>query len=119
MDGAIVADVNSYGRESPASSAGRIASLGPEGAYIELSDDYPVGCSLGVRFKLPPSFSTIGCSAIVRSRNVGRGVGVEFTDLMPADRERIKEFVAWGSGKVRRVSRKPSTIAPTGRPTSG
>ncbi len=89
----IVADVNSDGRERPTSAAGRIASLGPEGAFIELCEDYPVGCWLNICFRLPPLFSQIGCSATVRSHSPGRGIGVEFTDLMPADRERIQKFV--------------------------
>ncbi len=89
----IVADVNSDGRGSPTSAAGRIASLGPEGAFIELCEDYPVGCLLNICFRLPPHFSQIGCSATVRSHSPGRGIGVEFMDLMPADRERIQKFV--------------------------
>ena len=89
----IVADVNSDGRGSPTSAAGRIASLEPEGAFIELCEDYPVGCSLNICFRLPPHFSQIGCSATVRSHSPGRGIGVEFMDLMPADRERIQKFV--------------------------
>ena len=89
----LLADVNCDGRESPATAAGRIASLGPEGAFIELREDYPVGCSLNICFRLPPLFSRIACSATVRSHSPGRGIGVEFMDLMPADRERIQQFV--------------------------
>ena len=90
MDSAVTAEVNADGREG---AAGRIASLGPEGAYLELSEDYPIGCSLNLCLRLPPSFSPMVCSAIVRSHSAGRGVGVEFTGLMPADRERIEKFV--------------------------
>ena len=93
MASSVIAEVNSHGREGPASAAVRIASLGPEGAFLELCEDYPIGCSLNICFKLPPSFSTIGCSAIVRSHSLGRGVDVEFMDLVPADREQIRQFV--------------------------
>ena len=92
LENPVIAEVTSDGGEGT-SAAGRVASLGPEGAYLELSEDYPIGCPLNICFKLPPSFSAIICSAIVRSHSPGRGIGVEFTDLMPADRERIKKFV--------------------------
>ena len=88
----VIAEVTSDGGEGT-TAAGRVALLGPEGACFELSEDYPIGCPLNICFKLPPSFSAIVCSAIVRSHSPGRGIGVEFTDLMPADRERIKKFV--------------------------
>jgi len=93
MERMVIVEVNSDGRESPTSAAGRIASLGPEGAFVELCEDYPVGCLLSICFKLPPLFSPISCSAIVRSHRPGRGIGVEFTDLMPADRKRIQKLV--------------------------
>ncbi len=88
----IIAEVNS-GSGASTSAAGRIASLGPEGAHLEIHEDYPIGCPLNICFNLPPSFSTIICSAIVRSHSPGRSIGIEFTELMPADRERIKKFV--------------------------
>ena len=93
MERMVIVEVNSDGRETPTSATGRIASLGPEGAFVELGEDYPIGCSLNICFKLPPLFSPISCSAIVRSRSPGRGIGVEFTDLVPADREQIQKLV--------------------------
>ena len=93
MERMVIVEVNSDGRETPTSATGWVASLGPEGAFVELGEDYPIGCSLNICFKLPPLFSPIGCSAIVRSRSPGRGIGVEFTDLVPADRERIQKLV--------------------------
>lgn len=71
-----------------------MTSLSPTGAFLELATDYPIGCALHLCFRLPPHFTTIGCSAVVRSGRWGRGVGVEFVDLAQPDREHIRTFVA-------------------------
>ena len=53
LENPVIAEVTSDGGEGT-SAAGRVASLGPEGAYLELSEDYPIGCPLNICFKLPP-----------------------------------------------------------------
>jgi hypothetical protein len=73
--------------------SGRVATIGAGGAFVEVSEDYPLGCVLSLRFKLPPAFAEIICWAIVRDNSMGRGVGIEFSDIAPSDRERIHTFV--------------------------
>jgi hypothetical protein len=89
----VTAEVTSS-RSGQTGVAGRIASLSPTGAFLELAADYPIGCSLNLFFRLPPLFTSIGCSAVVRSHRWGRGIGVEFVDLAQHDCEQIKKFVA-------------------------
>ena len=71
---------------------GRPVVLGAGGAFLEVDKDYPAGTFLQVRFTLPP-VGKIACGAIVRNGLEGKGVGVEFLDVGPHDRERITAFV--------------------------
>jgi hypothetical protein len=89
----VSAEVTSF-RSGHTGVAGRITSLSPTGAFLELAENYPIGSSLNLCFRLPPLFVTIGCSAVVRSHRWGRGVGVEFVELARHDCEQIKKFVA-------------------------
>ncbi len=107
MQGQVTAEVNSYRREHT-SVAGRIVSLSPTGAFLELGGDYPIGSALNLLFRLPPLFATISCAAVVRSHRPGRGIGVEFVELARQDREHIEKFVA-GRGPVRRSTPATST----------
>lgn len=89
----VTAEIDAYGTaQGPV--AARMASLSPAGAFLEISADYAIGSSLHVGFRLPPRFTIISCSAVVRSRRGGCGVGVEFVELTPADRQQIERFVA-------------------------
>lgn len=80
-------------RGDAAPASGRLATLGPGGVFIELGREYPLGSLLSLRFKLPPSFSEIVCWGVVRNALYGRGVGIEFSNLGPGDRDRIASFV--------------------------
>jgi len=73
--------------------SGRVATIGAGGAFVEVREDYPLGSVLSLRFKLPSTFAEIICWAIVRDNLLGRGVGVEFSDIAPVDRARIHAFV--------------------------
>lgn len=89
----VTAEIDAYGTaQGPV--AARMASLSPAGAFLEISADYAIGSFLHVGFRLPPRFTIISCSAVVRSRRGGCGVGVEFVELTPADRQQIERFVA-------------------------
>ncbi len=72
---------------------GRLVVLGAGGAFLELSGRYPLGSMLRVNFKLPSTLVPVTCSAIVRFRLEGKGVGVEFWNLEPHDQKRIGTFV--------------------------
>ena len=77
-----------------ASSSGHVVSLGHGGAFIEVAGSYPEGSRVIVRLKLPPAFDEIICWATVRDGRNGRGIGIEFHDLVERDAERIRSFVA-------------------------
>jgi c-di-GMP-binding flagellar brake protein YcgR len=71
----------------------RLSDLSVGGACIESKPGYAVGSVFNLRFKLSPAGNFITCTAIVRNTRGGRGLGVEFLDLSPEDRERIKSFI--------------------------
>ena len=77
-----------------APSSGHVVSLGHDGAFIEVSGSYPEGSRVIVRLKLPPTFDEIICWATVRNGRSGRGIGIEFHDLVERDADRIRGFVA-------------------------
>jgi len=74
-------------------AAGRFVVLSGGGAFLEIGHRYPVGSLLTVRFTLPANEDTITCRAIVRNEIEGSGVGIEFIDIAPLDRERVQAFV--------------------------
>lgn len=71
----------------------RLCDLSIGGAHIETEQCYPLQSVLNLRFKLPQASDYITCRAAVRHTNGGRRHGVEFLDLSPDDRYRIKTFV--------------------------
>ena len=80
--------------DSGGRSNGQAVAVGFGGAFLETSDDYREGTRLRVRFRLPPTFSEIMCTAVVRNRAPGRGVGVEFSELSYWEREELQRFIA-------------------------
>ena len=74
---------------------GRFIVLGAGGGRLEVGETIPIGNILRLRFRFPPRFEDIICRSIVRNALEGkrRGVGVEFLDLSPRDRERMSAFV--------------------------
>jgi hypothetical protein len=71
---------------------GRCAVIGVGGAFVEVHDGGPIGSRLSLRLRFP-DFSDVVCEGIVRSGRDPRGVGVEFVDLSPRDRDTISSFV--------------------------
>ena len=61
------------------------------------SESFDVGSLVGLRFSLPGTAEEIVCGGVVKDNVPGRGIGVEFTQLAPIDRERLRA-VAWSSG---------------------
>ena len=80
--------------ESGGRSNGQVVAVGFGGAFLEMSDNYREGTRLRIRFRLPPTFSEIMCTAVVRNRAPGRGVGVAFSELSFGEREELQRFVA-------------------------
>lgn len=71
-----------------------LGDLSEGGAFIETSQRYSVGSLLSLRFKLPRALEFITCMIIVRNTRGGNGLGVEFLDLSPEDRQQIKTFIS-------------------------
>ena len=71
----------------------RLLNLSESGAALEVAGGYSIGAMLNVSFRLPGPNSQINCWASVRQVLPGRGVTIEFQDLLPFARERIRTFV--------------------------
>ena len=90
-------DVVSYSAGVTTRDEGRLVVLGAGGAFLELSGSYGGGSMLRLAFELPSTPGEITCTAIVRDR-LAKGVGVEFSQLEPRDRDRISGFVTRNLG---------------------
>ncbi len=77
----------------PTHIAGRFVVLGAGGACLELNGTFSIGNLLDLWFTLPETRDTISSHAIVRSAVEGGGVGVEFLDISPQERERVTACV--------------------------
>ena len=69
--------------------SGQIRVLGAGGAFLQGCDGYTVGSIVQLRFTLPTVEHEIACSAIVRGRFPGEGVGLQFTRLASRHREQV------------------------------
>ncbi len=85
-------DVVRYSTGVRTPDEGRLVVLGAGGAFLELSGSYGSGSMLRLAFELPSTPGEITCTAIVRDR-LPEGVGVEFSQLEPRDRDRVSGFV--------------------------
>ena len=70
-------------------SKGWITVLGGGGAFLEGCSSFQVGSYVELRFTLPGTGNQIACRGIVRGRVPEHGIGVEFTELSPSDRELV------------------------------
>ena len=68
---------------------GLITVLGAGGAFVALEEGLDVGSAIGLRFALPGTLNEVTCCGVVRDIVPGDGVGVEFTDIGPSDRELV------------------------------
>ena len=71
----------------------RFRDLSEGGAFIETGQRFAVGSILSFRFTLPGARQPISCSVCVRSLRGGSGLGVEFLDISPEDRQQLKAFI--------------------------
>lgn len=86
--GALTCDLSIDGPCGTDPVVGRITILGSGGAFVELTPGIDVGTVIGLRFRLPNDGGEIICAGVVRDNAAG-GIGVEFTELTPGDRDRI------------------------------
>ena len=68
---------------------GQITVLGGGGAFLRGCDGYTVGSVVQLRFTLPKVEHEIACSAVVRGRFPGSGIGLQFTRLGSQHREHV------------------------------
>ena len=66
------------------------------GAFIETGQAFPAGAIVGLRFALGSTF--INSTVIVRNVYPGQGIGVQFLDLSPEDRNRLQVFIQERAG---------------------
>jgi hypothetical protein len=74
----------------------RLSNVSIGGAFIETVQVFPPGSIVGLRFALGSIF--INSTVIVRNVYPGQGIGVEFLDLSPDDRHRLKVSIQQRSG---------------------
>jgi len=64
------------------------------GLFIETKQPLPIGSSVSLRFHLDDPSAVIVASAEVTYHVANFGMGVQFVEISPEDRKRIKAFVA-------------------------
>ena len=67
------------------------------GLFVSTYLPFPIGCEVDVEFTLPGTAETVHARGEVRwvrehSAHEPRGVGIAFSELSVADRDRIQEF---------------------------
>ena len=72
---------------------GVVTVLGAGGAFVEVNEEYIVGDEVGLRFVWPGTHDEVACKCVVRDYLPGRGIGVEFTDILAIDREHVRALV--------------------------
>ena len=86
VDGAIAVEL--WGsRLDP--SRGWVTVLGAGGVFVEISDNFSVGESLELRFRLPETKDDIDSGGVVRNCVPEHGIGIEFTRIASGDREMV------------------------------
>ena len=70
-----------------------IRDLGSGGAFIETPELFSVGTVLNIRLRLPDTRGLLSGAVSVRHLGQGAGLGVQFLDLSPEDRELVNAFV--------------------------
>jgi hypothetical protein len=70
-----------------------IRTVGLGGMFIFEDDPLPEGTMLQVVFKLPGGRDTVRARATVRLAEVGRGMGVEFIQMSPMERNRLAQLM--------------------------
>jgi hypothetical protein len=69
----------------------RVKTLGMGGVFLSGSRVKPVGTSLRLVFEVPGGI--VQAEAVVRSVSPGEGMGVEFTNMNPQDRDLLERLL--------------------------
>lgn len=75
-------------------SPGELRDLSEGGAFVQVSQRFPIGALVNLRFQLPESRTYINGMVSVRNHRSESGMGVQFVDLAEDDRARVRDFVA-------------------------
>ncbi len=86
---------------------GQALTLGGGGLYIETPRTMPVDTALKLRFRPAKHLPVIDAKARARWQRPGEGVGVEFTEIDPEDRQKILRLILHRLTEQRRFPRKP------------
>ena len=70
----------------------RISDISDTGTYIDTISPLPVGSSLKLRFTLPGGH-VIEAEGVVKNSQPQNGMGVQFINLNPDDRRRIRDLL--------------------------
>lgn len=71
----------------------RMDDISEEGMFIATPEAFMKGSVLDLKFRLFNDEQPITVKAEVRYVQEGVGMGVQFTDLKPEDRERVRRFI--------------------------
>ena len=77
----------------------RTPDISPRGMFIHISNRFPEGAVLKIEFRLGRSARMVKARAEVRYSLPGVGIGVEFVDISPDDKQAIADEIATLSGQ--------------------
>ena len=71
-----------------------LSDLSEGGAFVETRQQFAVGSILTLQFTLPQVPRPISTTVAVRHLRGGAGLGVQFLDISPEDRQTVSAFLA-------------------------
>jgi c-di-GMP-binding flagellar brake protein YcgR len=88
----------------------RALTLGGGGLFLGISEQIPPGTELTVRFRPAKHLPTVEARARVCYQSADEGVGIEFTEIKPEDRQRILRLILHRIPEKRRFPRAPLAV---------
>ena len=76
----------------------RAPDISPRGMFIHISTHFPEGAVLKVQFRLSRSGHTVHARGEVRYCLPGVGIGVEFVEIAPEDKQAIEDEINTAMG---------------------
>lgn len=95
----------------------RVTDISLSGCFVEMLAPLSVGTR--VELSLNPGNTSLHASGMVRSSQMGLGMGVSFTGMSPEDFEKLRQFVppASATSETTRVQMHPAAQHPQRRPS--
>jgi len=85
----------------------RALTLAGGGLVLTTTRPIPPGSKLTVRFRPARHLPRVEAKAEVREQLPGEGIGIEFTEIKPEDRQEILRFILHRMAEKRRCARAP------------